>query len=988
MNKTQFSPEQEEVISTWGQGMAVLAGAGSGKTTTLVAKCVRLIEKNPDAKFAAVSFTERSASDLRAKLSLALSQLFSHTGLQPRTDWIMTIHGLCRTVIKEFPKEAGLDGEEAILSEPEALILWKRSLDSLWLESLPDEIRTSLEFLLDRESRSSLSGVLERVRKLAAFGALKHLTAAPDLASKHLVRVASYVIDRYERLKRRQGRVDFDDLEKGADRALEFPHVRESYRKRFDLVLVDEFQDTNPIQSRIITRFVKQDFSNLVVVGDPKQSIYRFRDADVSVFEEFCSRLPLRFSLTWNFRSRPEIIEFANQVCAQAFAASELGFEALIPKREPSPDLESVLRFDLGSPEDLGAWIQSEMKRGVPLHEFALLVRKIRGNEKWFRALTAAKIPIAIGSGGLFWEDPRVREMVAFLKWWDHPGNSYSGAVFLRAPWMKIPDTVLDTWIQEDPTWAAPFFSSHHAIAEALKPYRKKISRPGELLLALLIDDETEGELGAPLLGLWHRVEDMSSRGMDFHSIVLELARAISENRREIQVPAPRNLGQLTILTLHGSKGLEFPHVILIDFGPKPRASDTPLLFWDRDRGVFFAGRDSDGNRLKDHPIERVWREDEKKKNLAESKRLFYVALTRARERLILVCPEIGVSKVAFQPDVAFKQEDWRAWIECSNWNFKTAKIEEPSTAVRPGRAHPPQLERHYLRESPPLARPRHSVTELNLLARCPRAYEWTHIRPRLSEAPELSVSTAEPEQDSEIAVTVPEKTEASSEVVVSKTVTYRELGSRIHSCLERRDFDGLREIEKEVGAEHFVADPVIRWAEGSPSMKLADPVIGRDVWSELSFEAPLGQEVMVGSIDRVVSVQQGNRKFYTILDFKFSEKRKSSWNLLEAYQGQMEWYAWALTVLDPEVLFQNIQAELIVISPEGVQSVRVTLGKQNLPSILNQAVQIVRGAQGSARPGPLCRMCGFKSMCEEGETYLKERTHQKPLPQYQDLLV
>src|SRR4051812_29161042 len=114
---SSFSPEQERVINSWGQGLAVLAGAGSGKTTTLVAKCMKLLERNPDARFIAVSFTERSASDIRAKLSLAFARQGVSTHLNQH--WVMTIHGLCGAIIREYPREAGYEGEEAILAGPE-----------------------------------------------------------------------------------------------------------------------------------------------------------------------------------------------------------------------------------------------------------------------------------------------------------------------------------------------------------------------------------------------------------------------------------------------------------------------------------------------------------------------------------------------------------------------------------------------------------------------------------------------------------------------------------------------------------------------------------------------------------------------------------------------------------------------------------------------------------------------------------------------------
>src|SRR5690606_8569127 len=112
----------------------------------------------------------------------------------------------------------------------------------------------------------------------------------------------------------------------------------------------------------------------------------------------------------------------------------EMEYEPLVAGREADPESDPVIRIDVETPEQLADWISAEVERGVPLHEMALLLRKIRGSDKWLKPIAAAGIPIAVGSGGLFWEDPRVREITAFLRWWDQPGNALSGAVFLRAP--------------------------------------------------------------------------------------------------------------------------------------------------------------------------------------------------------------------------------------------------------------------------------------------------------------------------------------------------------------------------------------------------------------------------------------------------------------------------------------------------------------------------------------------------------------------------
>ena len=118
------SPEQQEVIDTWGKGLAVMAGAGSGKTTTLVRKCEELISRSPQARVAAVSFTERSASDLRKKLSDRLPSLDGH--------WVNTIHGLCGSILREYPREAGFDGAEARLWVAEAQRVWEEAIETLW----------------------------------------------------------------------------------------------------------------------------------------------------------------------------------------------------------------------------------------------------------------------------------------------------------------------------------------------------------------------------------------------------------------------------------------------------------------------------------------------------------------------------------------------------------------------------------------------------------------------------------------------------------------------------------------------------------------------------------------------------------------------------------------------------------------------------------------------------------------------------------------
>ena len=968
VSKRILSPEQAAIVGSLGQGMAILAGAGSGKTTTLVAKCGRLLELNPEARLIAVSFTERSTRDLRDQLA----ELFCEIG-QPEKfhqQWVMTIHGLCGAIIKEFPREAGLDGEESVLSETDSQRLWERALDSIWLKEIPEELEAHVRQLIEQENLESIVDLLTRIRDLASFGILTHLLESGERSAQSLMKVSEFVLERYRVLKWKQASIDFNDLELGAKIALSHPHVRESYQRRFDLILVDEFQDTNPLQAELIEQLARPDLSNLCVVGDPKQSIYRFRDADVQVFEDFCARLPLQYSLTRNFRSVPGILSWMNPLCERLFQASELRFDPLIASREDQPLIHenAVLRLPVSDPLFLARFIRDELACGAHLRDFVLLVRRIRGNEKWMKGLRINGIPLSIGSGGLFFEDPRVREMLACLRWIDTAENTFSGALFLRAPWMKIPDTTLDDWQKEDFTWRKPFFKSTHPVALALRScfdaelgMRMQV-RPGQILMRLSeAHAEIEEELSSPLLGLWHRVEELSSRGYDFHEVVEEISLASEKKRREREVPLPENVEHLSVLTLHGAKGLEFPRVILVDFEEKSRSSDAPLLFWDRKSGVHLEQRDESGTRIKDGAKEVAWRKLEREKNLAESKRLFYVALTRARDQLILVCPEPNPLTQTLSDEIILHEDDWRSWVNLGSQLKSIIPSEKlilaPEHAVSVSPSSPQVRSPHFSSLQPKQMRARHSVTEWALLNRCPRAYEWTYIRP----------------------------TPVKNRVVEMQTDSQKNsqlLGTLVHRSLETGDFSALQELDdQKVTTTGY---PLEQWMKESPFMQGSDPQSGRKVWTELAFEVPVGSQILVGTMDRLIRNQKDGMAHYQLIDFKMSEKRGPSRSFTRSYAAQMNLYAYAIAHLEGLESFRSIEAHLIQIflnaQAGAPRCLRVPLGSVIIQNLAQEADSIINGKAGEPILGPYCKTCVFRFQCD---AFLNKSTESTGETQY-----
>ena len=251
----------------------------------------------------------------------------------------------------------------------------------------------------------------------------------------------------------------------------------------------------------------------------------------------------------------------------------------------------------------------------------------------------------------------------------------------------------------------------------------------------------------------------------------------------------------------------------------------------------------------------------------------------------------------------------------------------------------------------------RHSVTEWSTLSRCPRAYEWKYIRPR-----------AVAEGIAEIGHFTGNPVETFAETELSQ----RELGIEVHRSLELGDHDSLKRLEIEAGAHRFQAEPLISWALSSEWMAPAQPSRGRDVFSELEFEAPITGEVLVGSIDRLVSQRTADGVLFSIIDFKVTQKPKSVESLQEAYGQQMELYAWAVSRLEDEFAPAQIRIEgtLVNISARTIQTVPIALPHPfpaRRPEPLAQAARkILGGAAGIPRPGPLCQVCEFWSQCPE----------------------
>jgi ATP-dependent exoDNAse (exonuclease V) beta subunit len=481
---------------------------------------------------------------------------------------------------------------------------------------------------------------------------------------------------RYTELKRRRSALDFSDLELLARRLLQTQEVGSRYRERFARVMVDEMQDTNNVQLELIDLVAGLD---LVMVGDAQQSIYGFRHADVELFEERGRRLErigARASLRTNFRSRAEILRALNGAFGEALGES---FRPLAPGRQDPPAAEPVVELiiadrDQGPPtpepdpriEQLAApWRVAEagaLARRVRelidsaqarAGEIVLLLRATTDMHVYEQALEAAGVPTYVIGGRGYWSHPQVIQLVAYLRALANPrdaealhtvqlsplcGLSLDGLVLTAAgaqEELSVDDRIalrdFEAWFQAERRTAA-WLGADELLDRALQ-------RNGfELHLAGLPDARRRLANVHKLMRLARQWQEQ--HGSDLRGFVDQLrSRADGgDGSRESQAPVESEaLDAVRLMTIHRSKGLEFPVVCVADLGRQvlPRAGALVRVGRDGHSLGLRLKRPGHGQRVSVLAYDEL-KGEERERELEEERRLFYVAMTRAKERLIV----------------------------------------------------------------------------------------------------------------------------------------------------------------------------------------------------------------------------------------------------------------------------------------------------------------------------------------------------------------
>jgi len=611
----ELNAEQIKVVREGDGPCLVLAGAGSGKTRTIVYRMAYLLERGirPD-KILLLTFTNKAANEM-------MSRVEALTGVNARMLWGGTFHSVANRFLRKFAPILGFKQNFTILDEDDSHSLLKACIKESGAASVygrfpsPAVIKHILSFAVN--SRIPVEEALEE----KAPGLSRFSQEIEDIAG------------RYEKKKRAGQMMDFDDLLLNLVEILrENAETRERLARHFEYILIDEYQDTNPLQAEMIS-FLAPESKNILVVGDDAQSIYSFRAATVQNILKFPKIYPETkiFRLTTNYRSTPEILDLANEVISKNKAQFKKELRSVQEKFSPfgrspegrkKPDL-----YIAPSAEDEARFVTKKilalLDAGVGPKEIAVLFRAAHHSQSLEFELGKRGIAYEYRGGVRFFERAHIKDVLAYLRIMNQPSDEaawrriltiYSGIGEATADKIfnevrgfdSIEKIISHEFLFNLPERARLGWQEFKSVIKKLLEYHGQ--NPAELV-KVLANSSYRDYLAVEHENSDDRLEDigqLAAFAEKYETLTDFLAEAMLYEG--YQTRENRGGDRLVLSTIHQAKGLEWDSVFVINLVD----------------GAF--------------PNQRAAAEG----GLEEERRLFYVAITRAKRNLFLTYPELA----------------------------------------------------------------------------------------------------------------------------------------------------------------------------------------------------------------------------------------------------------------------------------------------------------------------------------------------------------
>ncbi len=557
-----------------------------------------------------------------------------------------------------------------------------------------------------------------------------------------------HVRDYIAAAKLREKVLDFNDLEHYALRILRQPEAIEHYKRRWQAFLVDEFQDTNPVQAEILELLTAG--SILTIVGDEKQSIYGFRGADIRVFsrvrEEIINvRGGIEVPLSRTFRAHAKLVATMNNIFHPVLGDMHQPLDAERPGSElSSPFVRSALVEHVkgtsnGQKQVIEArYIAVQIEKlhreqGVPYHDIAIIGRRWAPLDTYLGVLSACGIPAINAGGGSLLGTREAQDMYAMIGFLADPADSIPLVAVLRSPFFAFSDRVLFAAagsVRDGASWwnvvtARPEFERAAAVLRRLLAACDDHSAEQVLRLAdrltgygAVVANLPQGTRRvADLNGFYDLLRRLESRG---RGDIFGTARYLRElYETETDIPRPQiDAGEaVTLMTIHKAKGLEWPVVFVPDLASSHRGNSSPILI-DSQLGVAFQMEGDDYEKA-EPAILKLIKLKNKARELEESRRLLYVAVTRAKDKVFLTSgKEKGTDIGILRPG-----------LDAAEIVDEIVPYDE-DLAIAPSPGLPPPFAVPARSNVDPLkiGLSELPVTALTIYAKCPRRFEYQYV--------------------------------------------------------------------------------------------------------------------------------------------------------------------------------------------------------------------------------------------------------------------
>ena len=655
MIQQTLNEKQQSAIHHVNGPLLILAGAGSGKTKVLTHRIAYLIEEcgvNP-WNILAITFTNKAAGEMRQRVDHLV-------GLGSESIWVSTFHAACVRILRRYIDRIGFDNNFTIYDTDDQKTLMKEICKGLDIDT-----KMFRERLL-----------------LSAISSAKNEMLSPDEYEKatggdYSKKIIAEVYHEYDKQLKKNNALDFDDLLLKTVQLFEGQsEVLENYQERFRYIMVDEYQDTNTVQFRLVSLLAGK-YKNLCVVGDDDQSIYKFRGANIKNILNFEKVFPeaLVIKLEQNYRSTGTILDAANAVIRNNYGRKD----KTLWTKNPMGEKVVFHSFETGVEEAcyVANSIKKQIENGGSYNDHAVLYRTNAQSRLFEEQFVAANIPYKIVGGVNFYSRKEIKDLLAYLKTIDSARDDLALRRIINVPKRGIGLTTVNKIAESAAARDIGFYEALesldfipgmvrseakiHTFVSTIEYFKSLLPRLSlfdlmkEVIEATGYMDEIHKEEEEVARTRSENIDELLSKIASYEEACQVAGEEVTLSGflTEVALVADidsldESLDYVVLMTLHGAKGLEFPHVYMAGM----------------EDGLF----PSFMNITSDDPDE-----------LEEERRLCYVGITRAKKRLTLSSANRRMlrGEMHFFKPSRFVEEIPKELLELAGIQIRPSKDEE-----------------------------------------------------------------------------------------------------------------------------------------------------------------------------------------------------------------------------------------------------------------------------------------------------------------------